>query len=315
MVEPFVLAIDIGGTKIAIATADCERNILQKVEISTADCVDGKMALHRTIQEANSLIQKTKNMIGGDLISIGMASIGITFPDRVVMAPNIPGWEELKIEETLQNAFPGLPIKIENDVKAAAVAELQRGSLLSTTSGLLVNLGTGLGMAYTVNDQVISGHHGAAGEIGYLLRTKEELYGARENIAPLEEFAGGKALGERASEYFNQPMTTKELFQLAKSNSDSSSFLEEVLRELAYQITNILISWDPQKVAFSGGIMGEKDVVLPYIQDYVDRFMPFPCELTLAEFQQDASLQGAIDLAVLQIENIIDPIFHNSKLI
>jgi glucokinase len=285
--KSFVLAFDFGGTKMAIATATDDRTIIERVEISTVDCGDGPTALNKAIQAGLELVSNTNEKTGGKLAGVGIATIGITSSNGVAMAPNIPGWESLRIG-----------IRIENDVKAAAFAELQRGALKDKNVGIYVNFGTGISIAYTLDGQVIQGHNGASGEIAYFLRDKNEQHGIREGVAPFEEFAGGKAIGLRATEHFGIDMTTKELFQRAGADESARKFVEEILQEIAFHLTNVIISWDPQTVAFGGGLTTGSDIVIPYIEKRVKQFVPFPPDLVVAHFDRDAALHGAIDLAV-----------------
>ncbi|WP_026692764.1 ROK family protein [Peribacillus kribbensis] len=298
--EGFVLAFDFGGTKMAIATATYSREIIERIEVSTVECGDGETALNRAIQAGAELVQKTKVSFGGMLERIGIASLGVTFTDRVAMAPNISGWENLKIEQKMKEAFPGTPIHIDNDVKAAALAELRRGALKEKRVGLFVNFGTGISAAFTMDNRVLQGHNGAAGEIAYLLRKKDEQQGFKEDVAPFEEFAGGKAIGERSSAYFGTEMTAKDLFVRARKEEPARKFLEEILQEIAFHITNLMISWDPEIVVFGGGLIGASDVILPFIEKYAKQFVPFPPQLAIAHFNRDAGLYGAIELAMEQ---------------
>jgi glucokinase len=296
--KTFVLAFDIGGTKIAIATASEDRTILERVEFSTINCGDGPAVLNQAILFGQGLVQKTKEKGGGRLVGVGVATIGITTSNGVELAPNIPEWENLKIESTFTEAFPGVLVRIENDVKAAALAELRRGALKNKDFGIYVNFGTGVSLAYTFGDRVLKGHNGASGEIAYFLRDKNEHEGFLDGVAPFEEFAGGKAIGKRASEQLGVNMTTKELFQRAEVNDSAKEFIEEVLKEIAFHLTNVIISWDPETVVFGGGFATGNDLVIRTIEKRVKQFVPYPPDLVVAQFDKEAGLYGAIELVI-----------------
>jgi glucokinase len=300
----FVLAFDFGGTKMAIATATENREIIVREEISTVACGDGETALRMALAAGQRLAGQTRGMLGGGggdaaaLVGVGVATMGITLEDRVAMSPNVPGWENLQIGRSMREAFPGVPIRIDNDVKAAALAEVRRGALKDKGYGIYVNMGTGLSVALTLEGRVLQGRNGASGEIGYFMRSKEERFGIREGVAPFEEHCGGKAIGERASEFFGESLSTKDLYARAVEDGVAGRFIEETLDEIAFHLTNLMISWDPEIVVFGGGIVAGSDVFLPYIRERVERFVPFPPELALARFEGDAALYGAIELAL-----------------
>lgn len=301
--QPFVLAFDFGGTKMAIATATSQSDIIHRIEISTVECRDGKTALSKAIEAGQELVRKTRVAIGGELVSIGAATMGITRPDKVDMAPNVPGWAELHIEQSMSQAFPGIPIQIDNDVKVAALAEVNRGALKDINVGMYLNLGTGIAITYTFNGKVLHGYHGASGEIAYCLRSKNELCGVREEVAPLEELVGGKSIGILASQYFGVDMTAGDLFGRARTDSKYMAFVEEILQELAFHLTNVIIAWDPETVVFGGGLTRASDIIIPYITKYVEKFVPYPPKLKLAHFLRDAGLYGAVELALTDIKS------------
>ncbi len=293
----FVLGLDFGGTKMAIATANAERRVIRRTELRTGAYMHGLAALHEALNAGRSLVEESCAETGGTLQGIGIATMGITLSNHVVMAPNVPGWQDLRIEETVRGFFPNTRVRMDNDVKTAALGELKRGALVDVSPGLYVNLGTGIAVAYTLGDQVLGGRHGAAGEIAYCLRRADEQKGFRDGFSPVEDFLGGRAIGARASEQFAQSLTAADLFRMAETDTQAHEFVDAVLKELAFQLTNLIIAWDPEKVVIGGGLMGAKETILPYLDRWLQKFVPFPPLLSEASFLRDAGLHGAIELA------------------
>jgi glucokinase len=293
-----VLAFDFGGTKLAIAIADTERTLLERTELSTGAYPTGQAALDGVLDTALDMIHIQSNR-GRRLAGVGVSTMGITFPEHVAMAPNVPGWDSLRMESSIRDRLGDVPIAIENDVKAAAFAELRLGALQGTNQGLYFNFGTGIAMAYTLRNEVIHGHHGASGEIGYALRTKNGRTGFQDGHAPFEEFVGGGAIRTRATEHFGVPTTARDLFAMSQQhNAEAANFLNEILEEMAFQVTNVIIGWDPEKVVFGGGMMGSKEIILPWMHRYVTKFVPYPPILKVAHFDRDAGLYGAVELGI-----------------
>jgi len=288
------LAFDFGGTKLAIARIDEAGTIERRITIAVKDHPTASQALARAIQAGLEFVQE---LLPEQLVGIGLSTMGITLSDKVIMAPNIPGWATLRIREEMEQAFPGVAVKIENDMKASCLAELRRGALRGTRSGLYVNMGTGFGVALTLGNQVVPGAHGAAGEMAYNLRSSLESLGFRDGVAPFEDFVGGRAIGERARVQFGQRLTAKDVFAAAERDPGARTFVDATVREMAYQLTNLVISWDPEKVVFGGGMVASHPLILPRVNEYFERFVPFPPMVEIAHFQQDAGLHGAIELA------------------
>jgi glucokinase len=295
----FVLGIDLGGTKMALGTADGSGTILHRQVVPTLAEQGADQAITRAITAGRQLVDRTRAEHGGALAGVGVANMGITLEDRVLMAPNVPGWDRLALPQLMRQAFSTDEVRVENDVKAAASAELRWGALAGVDVGIYLNLGTGIATALIAHGRVIRGAHGAAGEIAYNLRQVHEEVGVRHEHAPLEEFVGGRAIGERASLLFSEPFTAAEIFHRAQSDLEARAFVEVTLTEIAFHVTNLAIALDPERIVVGGGLMHSKDVILPRLAAHVKRFVPFPPTLLEAHFSRDAGLMGAIALALL----------------
>jgi glucokinase len=147
-----------------------------------------------------------------------------------------------------------------------------------------------------VGGQVLHGANGAAGEIGYSLRGADELHGAADGRAPLEEFAGGRAIGERASRLLGTPLTAADVFE--HPDPRAGDLLDDALDAVAVQVANMAILIDPARIAVGGGLMSRPDVVLQAIERRLRLGAPFAPELVPAQFIHDGPLRGAIALAL-----------------
>lgn len=285
-----VLGIDIGGSKIALALADRSGEIVQRREVPVLAERGAAQALERAIAGGQALAHGA-----GGLAGVGVATMGVTLEDRVLLAPNVPGWESLAIPAALRAAFPGVPLRIENDVKAATFAELRRGALRGIDTGMYVNLGTGLCVGIVVGGRIVRGIHGAAGEIGFNPRSPAEVAGAPAGAVPLEAARGGRALESAARTRFGA--TPAELF--ARTGEPAvDAFLDEFVVEIAFHLATLAIALDPERIALGAGMMRSAKAVLPRIAGYLARFTPWPVEVVAARFTTDAALVGAVALAL-----------------
>jgi len=294
----FVLGIDLGGTKMALATARPDGALLRVERQPTEAARGAEQAFGRAIAAGLRLVEETAADTGGTLEAVGLSTMGITQPDGVLMAPNVPGWDRLAIPGRLRHAFPDAPHGIENDVKAATRAEVRWGALRGCRTAIYLNLGTGIAAGLVVDGTVLQGANGAAGEIAYNLRTPHEEIGAALGHAPLEEYAGGRAIGERASVRFGRPLTARDVFERAADDVEARGLVEETLGEALFQVTNLVIALDPERLAVGGGLMASEALILPRLRAHVRRFAPFPPDVVAASLVHDAGLMGAIAVAV-----------------
>ncbi|HET8842218.1 MAG TPA: ROK family protein, partial [Ktedonobacteraceae bacterium] len=127
--KDFILAIDFGGTKVALATADFKGNLLEQVRIETHAARGALQVLERTFLAAHPLIKHTVARTGGRCRAAGVVSPGVILPDRILLAPNIPGWGDLALLELMRSGLGFTEVAVGNDVKAAAAAEVRWGNL------------------------------------------------------------------------------------------------------------------------------------------------------------------------------------------
>ncbi|WP_329126475.1 ROK family protein [Streptomyces sp. NBC_01465] len=295
MTPGFVLGIDFGGTKVALATMDTAGpvpRVLGRTRLPTAGPGGAQGVLRRSLAAAGELVAGT----GGALTGVGVATIGVVDGERIRLAPTVPGWEDLDLPRLLRKEFGGLPLRIDNDVKAATAAELRWGRLSGVSSGLYLNIGTGLGAGIVAGGRVVPGAHGAAGEIAYLLRTPDEP-GFAAGRAPLEEHVSGAALASRGAQLLGAPVSAAALFARWRE-PQVRSLLDESVSALAAAVANLCIALDPERVVVGGGLMGAGRPLLKRFRTALDAAVPFPPELTPARFVDEAALYGAVSLAM-----------------
>jgi glucokinase len=295
----FVLGIDFGGTKIALATATLDGSLLESDRLDTDAGRGATQAVDRAVARAGELMAATARNGGGRCVAVSAVSPGIVYEDHVALAPNVPGWQELELPALLRERFDGARSAVGTDVKAAAVAELRWGSLRGADPAILLILGTGIAAAIVAGGQVIQGANGAAGEIGYSLRGACETTGAAEGHAPLEEFAGGRAIGERASELLGEPLSAADVFD--HPDPRARELLDAALDALAVEVANMAIALDPARIAVGGGLMSSADAILAALDRRLSVAAPFRPELVPAEFVHDGPLRGAIALALDEV--------------
>lgn len=276
--------------------ADLEGRILEQTELPTEASAGGEDAIRRTLAAARALIAHHVEMRGGNCIAVGAVSPGIVLADRVLLAPNIPGWEKLSLPDLLRNGLGVEHVMVGTDVKWAAVAEAKWGSLRNFDPAVFISFGTGMGAAAVIGGRVRSGAHGAAGEIGYNLRGIQDERGIAAGHAPLEEFAGGWAIGERGSSVLGGNLTAADVF--ASTDARARSIVDEALAELSVHVANIAILLDPERIAVGGGLMSSADRILGHLTRRLRMAVPFPPEIVPARFIHDGALRGAALLAL-----------------
>jgi glucokinase len=190
-------------------------------------------------------------------------------------------------------------------VKAAARAEAESGALAGCDPGLYLNLGTGLAVAIIAGGAVLSGRHGAAGEIGYNLRHREDVGAALADRVPLEDAVSGKALLGRAAGLL-PGASAAAVFAGAGVQTPTARLLSDFVQELSYHVVNLAIAVDPVRIAVGGGMARSWDQLEGGLRTALDAAVPFPPELVLARFPYDAPLRGALALGISAARELLD---------
>jgi glucokinase len=287
------LAFDFGGTKIDVALIGegpvplSRTTLATRSEAGAVDAVSRALAVGRELLQAN----------GHDApVAVGVSTMGYTHEDGVELAPNVPGWESLQLPTILRQAFPGVPLAIDNDVRAAARAELLWGELAGVANGLYVNLGTGVAATLVVGGRIFPGSHGVAGEVGAW--TVPAPAADRGSGVPewstLEEAVGGAGVRRRATD-IGTAGGFAEL--LASSRPDARALAEDVLDQIAASVTNMAILVDPDRVVLGGGYTRAGELLVDRIDGSLRRHAPSPPAVVIGRFGPDAGLRGAMALA------------------
>ena len=161
----YLLGFDIGGTKCAVITArwvNGDIHILKKEKCETDLSVSPEQMIFRMIGMAEGILEKRPDAIG---ISCG----GPLDPDQGIIQgpPNLPGWNDVRIVQMLSNHF-GVPVHLQNDANACAVAEWKFGAGKGTQNMIFLTFGTGLGAGLILNGKLYAGTNGNAGEVGHI---------------------------------------------------------------------------------------------------------------------------------------------------
>lgn len=278
-----ILAIDIGGTKIAAACFEKQRCVARR-QVDMARDVEGFL---------NSLKSLAADWPRASLVAV--ATTGYV-RDEFVYAINpliIPFWHQFPIGKTLQETFH-CPAYIINDGQAAAWGEYTRQ--LSPVANLLyITLSTGVGGGLVLDNVLRTGSGGLAGHIGHttVRRAKNDELCGCGRCGCLEALASGTALARRASALYGRTMDSRALIELASTDPCAESILLDAAAGVAEAIANAHIMFDLQR-AVIGGSVGLAPGMLARIKAALDGYPPvFRVPLLAARLGADSGLIGA----------------------
>lgn len=200
-----ILGLDVGGTKTAVVEGTRQAVILQRHEIATEawrpfDEVFPRLC--ELLQQASAIATQQQRHIVALSGSIGGP---LRIAEGVLLdPPHLPGWQGVPLKARLATAFPHLPVFIEHDGNAGALAEFHFGvgrGRKDLRHLVFLTFGTGLGAGLILNGAVLHGATDTAGEVGHLRLAWEGPVGFGKT-GSWEGFASGAGLVELAQQMF-----------------------------------------------------------------------------------------------------------------
>ncbi|OUC97515.1 ROK family protein [Streptosporangium minutum] len=173
-----VLAVDIGGTKFAVALVDPDGNVRAARRAATPPGGDARTLWTALGELIDALLDgaAADGLINGDTTAGGVVDgVGIgcggpmTWPEGAVSPLNMPGWRGFPLRARLAERFPGVPVRLHNDAVCLAVAEHWRGAGRGSANMLGMVVSTGVGGGLILGGRLIDGGSGNAGHIGHIV--------------------------------------------------------------------------------------------------------------------------------------------------
>ncbi|TYC25161.1 ROK family protein [Micromonospora sp. MP36] len=270
---------------MAVGLADAEGHLLVQRRVPTHAEQGAPQALERALHLAAELVAG----VGGPLVAAGVASPGVVRPDGIDLAPNVPGWERLRLADAVRDTLGVARVAVDNDLNAAALAELRLGALRDADPGLVVGIGTGVAAAVTVGGTVLAGHRGAAGEIGYAVA------GGPWPGTMLELDFSGRALDRLAGD-LGVPGGAAGLADAAERPGPARDALTARVDEVARHLATCCLLLDPQRVVLVGGV-ARSALIRRLLVDRLNEVLPHRPDVVLSRHADDAALLGALTLA------------------
>ncbi|MEV7965394.1 ROK family protein [Sphaerisporangium sp. NPDC088356] len=162
-----VVAVDVGGTKLAAALVDRAGEIVVADRLATPPGGDAPTLWKALAGLVDSVLEREPER---EVIGVGAGCGGpMAWPEGVVSPLNMPGWRDFPLRERLAGRFPGLPARVHNDAICVAVAEHWRGAGRGSGDMLGMVVSTGVGGGLILGGRLIDGGTGNAGHIGHVV--------------------------------------------------------------------------------------------------------------------------------------------------
>lgn len=309
-----IIAIDLGGTKIAAALfhEDGSVKIKEQVFLSGAGGKDAGALVAgavRSLKSANP--QET-------IKAVGICVPGIVYSKKeTVWAPNIPGWEDYPLKKDIESAIGAdVPVLIESDRTCYILGEAWKGAAQGCTDAIYMAVGTGIGVGILSDGRIVHGSGDIAGAIGWMALQ----YPYTEEYIPCgcyEFYASGNGLAVQAqralrcARNYTGYLSAKPINEVSsydvfaayeKGDYIAAEVLDKAVRMWGMAAANLVSLFNPQKIIFGGGVFGPASRFIRRIYDEACKWgQPIAIrevEFCVSQIQGEAALMGAASLAI-----------------
>jgi len=305
--DGYVVGVDIGGSNLRVALADCRGTILGKWAASTKRTSSAQMVVRQIRTGVNNLLRQA-GAPQSSLLAIAAGAPGVT--DRaagIVFATSyLKGWKDVPLGHLLSSALQ-VPAFIENDVNLAAIGERWMGAAQDVRDFVFLAIGTGIAAGIFVNGQLVHGPDWVAGEVGYMIVPgTPEGPAKRGTPGSLESMIGGEGIREqwlnssagKKPNHAGDLTATGIFYQALTGEKHAKHILEQSARILAHAVHNISTVLNSSLFVLGGGVgmngpllAATRRILEPYTQPSHPRLIP-------SALGQDAQMLGAIRLAL-----------------
>lgn len=319
----YVIGVEITSHEVTLGLADLKNQPtnIKRLELDMTEPEQGVAslgaAIRKMIEEHEA---ENKNFFG-----VGIAFPGILNVKQGVVKRSVnlgPSWRQFPVRERLEQEL-GVPVYLENNSKAAALAERWFGGGKENRDLVYINLGEGISAGVMVSDALIKGFEDYAGQIGHIVIAEDGPLCNCGNRGCLEAICGIPALMRKI--YAELPLLNdddplKELWQskgqltiddvlafASQEKSYSWELLQQVGRHVGLVLSNVANMFNPE-VVFIGGRLGSvAEIFINRVREIMESHT-FPeiaktTEIKASTLGADSGVIGACALALREILN------------
>lgn len=311
----YCFGIDVGGTSVKCGLFRTDGTLLEKWEIPTRTANKGEAILPDIAKTIEEKLDE-KSIKKEDVAGVGIGIPGpVNSAGDVLCAVNL--YWGFKAASKELSSLTGLPAMAGNDANVAALGEAWKGAAEGAKNVIMVTLGTGVGGGIIVDGKIVSGAHGAGGEIGHANIDHKETEACNcGNKGCLEQVASATGIVRVAKKYLEscsepsclreiEKITAKDVLDAFKEGDQAAvNIMEKVGETLGGALAIFSCVVDPEAIVVGGGVSKAGQPLIDCIQKYYREYA-FPLAkdtpIITAKLGNDAGIYGAACLVLNRV--------------
>jgi glucokinase len=305
------LGVDLGGTIIKAGIHDGQHLLVSgSVDAASGNGLQGNLPV---IEKMLTGMMEERKIPVSEILGIGFSFPGLvdSFLNRVLSTnKKYDDAPDIDLTRWAKKTF-GLPLFLENDARVALLGEWQHGAGKGYENIVMVTLGTGIGSAVLIEGKLMKGKHFQAGNLGgHFTVNHRGTICTCGNIGCMESEASTWRLPELIKNHPAYPDSLlnneKQLdYEALFRNASNNDFLATEILDHCFSVWSsglitMIHAFDPEIMILSGGVMKSASIILPELQQRINRYAWTPwgkVKLMEARHISNAALYGADYLA------------------
>lgn len=284
----FYAGIDLGGTKILTFLGNEKREVLSKTRAST----EADKGVDTVVNRMIATVENACSEAGISIKDLSGLGIGVPGPVNketglVYNCPNLKGWMNVNVKKNFSDKL-GIPVNVENDARAAGLAEARVGAAKGHGHVFYITVSTGVGGAIIIDGKIFHGAIGAAGEFGQMKLLDGSVF---------ESHFSGPAIKNKFG------VKTEVIAQLIKKNDPGAKeALKHLINGIGTYLANITTLLNPEIIVIGGGVSNIGDIFIKPVETLVKErafsISSKDIKIVRAGLGSDSGAYGALELAM-----------------
>jgi glucokinase len=302
MKKEYYIGVDVGGTFTKVALVDHKGRVLSKAQVSSSG-FSHRRYFADTLRNISLRLAALGRVSFGEISAMGIGLPGPVDTDRgiILSLTNIKGWNHFHLAGFLEKHLP-FPVYVDNDANCMALAESRLGAARGARFALCLTLGTGVGGALILDNNIYRGPFFLGGEVGHMPLSASGPVCTCGGIGCLERYVGNQAIAAQARRVFGKAVALEEVSRLARrGHAKAKKVWRDTAASLALSIAGIVNVLGPQVIVIGGGVAQAGAVLLDplriRVRQHAMRHLKNKIKIVRAALGNDAGFLGAALLA------------------
>ncbi len=302
MKKEYYIGVDVGGTFTKAALVDHKGRVLSKAQVSSRG-FSNRRYFADTLRNISLRLAVLARVSFGEISAMGIGLPGPVDTDRgiILSLTNIKGWNHFHLAGFLKKYLP-FSVYVDNDANCMALAESRIGAARGARFALCLTLGTGVGGALILDNDIYRGPFFLGGEVGHMPLSASGPVCTCGGIGCLERYVGNQAIAVHARRVFGKAVSLEEVSRLARrGHAKAKRVWQGVAASLALSIAGIVNVLGPQVIVIGGGVAQAGAVLLDplrtRVRQHAMRHLKNKIKIVRAVLGNDAGFLGAALLA------------------